>query len=95
MPPCHFYTIKANATIIPYETDIADNKLVDGTIKIRLFADINADRVVNILDLVQDAASFGAKPGYPNWNPWADLQRDNIINIFDLVKCAREFGHSC
>jgi hypothetical protein len=95
VPPCHFYAIKANATIVPYETDITDNELADGTIKIRLFADINADKVVNLLDLVLAAGAFGARPGYPNWNPWADLVRDNVINIFDLVKCSLNFGKSC
>jgi len=95
VPPCNVYTIKANATTVPYETDVADNELTDGTIKIRLFCDLNGDGKVNLSDLVVAASSFGARPGYPNWNPWADLVRDGIINISDLVKCAQNFGKSC
>jgi len=95
VPPCHFYSMKANITIIPYETDVADNELVDGTIKIRLFADINGDKTVNLSDLILASKAFGAIPGSPIWNPWADLNRDKTINISDLVKCAQNFGKSC
>ena len=48
--------------------------------------DVNADGVVNILDLTFVAARFG------EMDPEADVTGDGIVNILDLVRIAQNFG---
>ena len=48
--------------------------------------DVNADGVVNILDLTFVAAHLGEA------NPEADVNGDGIVNILDLVLVAQNFG---
>jgi len=57
-----------------------------------LLGDLNYDRIVNILDVIVLAVSFGSEPDDPNWNPDADLNNDGIINIFDAILIAGNFG---
>ena len=52
-----------------------------------LFGDVNRDGVVNILDLVLVASSFGQSVR-EDGNPAADVNEDGIVNIVDLVKVA-------
>ena len=47
--------------------------------------DVNADGVVNILDLTFAAARFG------EMNSEADVTGDGIVNILDLVRIALNF----
>ncbi|MYG08147.1 T9SS type A sorting domain-containing protein, partial [Candidatus Poribacteria bacterium] len=55
----------------------------------RLAADVNADGTVNIQDLVQVAANFGATGENP-----ADVNGDGQVNIQDLVAVAAAFGET-
>ena len=48
--------------------------------------DVNADGMVNILDLTFVASHFGES------NPEADVNDDGIVNILDLVLVAQNFG---
>lgn len=50
--------------------------------------DVNADGVVNILDLVQVASEFGQR----GEGLAGDVNSDGIVNIFDLVTVAYHFG---
>ena len=55
-----------------------------------LMEDVNGDGVVNILDLVMVASSFGqqvSEEGDP-----ADVNEDGVVNIVDLVKVAGALG---
>jgi len=54
--------------------------------------DLNYDGIVNILDVIVLAGSFGSEPDDPNWNPDADLNDDGTINIFDAILIAGDFG---
>ena len=47
-------------------------------------ADVNADGIVNVLDLVIVASAFGKKE--------PDLTGDGIVNVLDLVRVAAAFG---
>ena len=50
-------------------------------------ADVNADGVVNILDLVLVAGEFGVEN-----RSRTDINGDGIVNILDLVIVANAFG---
>jgi parallel beta-helix repeat protein len=63
-----------------------------GVFHAAVFGDLNGDGIVDILDAVQAASSFGSYPGHPNWDIQADLNHDNIIDIFDIISLANNFG---
>jgi len=92
---CHNYTIKAEASQVPYETDITNNVLVDGEIHIKLMGDINGDKTVNYTDAILVGAAFGSKIGDLNWNPNADLNRDGYVNYKDVIIIGSNFGATC
>lgn len=58
---------------------------------IRLASDINADGIINILDLVLVASHFGKTPT-DDQRPNPDINRDEIVNILDLTHVAEHFG---
>jgi len=92
---CHNYTMTGEATIIPCEANTTNNKQVNGTIKVRIFGDINNDDKVDMADVFEVARAFGSYPGHSRWNPLADLNRDNIVDMRDIYMVARNFGKSC
>ena len=55
----------------------------------QLKEDVNADGVVNILDLVRVASSFGG-----SGENGADVNGDGVVNILDLVLVAGAFGNA-
>ncbi len=58
-------------------------------------SDVNYDGVVNILDIVLIASTYGCKEGDPNWNPDADLAPPyGKIDIFDIVTCTYHYGEA-
>ena len=63
---------------------------VGARVIVPIFGDVNKDGVVNILDLVVVASSFGQSVSEAG-NP-ADVNEDGVINIIDLVKVAGAFG---
>ena len=63
---------------------------VSARVVVPIFGDVNYDGVVNILDLVIVASSFGQSVSEAG-NP-ADVNEDGVINIIDLVKVAGAFG---
>jgi|GEM_PF-1264058 len=93
--PCYKYTITAVASIVPGETETADNTLTDGTVKIRLMGDINGDGVVNVKDLVLVKKAVGSYPGHPRWNPDADLNDNKKIDVIDVVLTKKNLGKAC
>jgi PKD repeat protein len=98
--PCHNYTIKAEASPVPMETDLADNiKISSAKVKVRILGDINGDGNVDIFDVLIAALAFGSSPGCLNWNPDANLTymmvHDEIIDIYDFMILGKQFGKSC
>ena len=63
---------------------------VSARVIIPILGDVNKDGVVNILDLVEVALSFGQTVS-EGGNP-ADVNEDGVVNIIDLVKVAGAFG---
>jgi hypothetical protein len=86
------YTISAYAPPITGESNIENNRLTDGWIKVSMPGDVNGDGRVNILDISAVAKAFGSKPGDPSWNPNADVDNNETVNIIDISKVAKEFG---
>jgi hypothetical protein len=93
--PCHNYTIRAEATLVPFEYNITNNVLIDGKVKIRMVGDINGDGKVDIVDVAMVAGAFGSYPGHPKWNPACDINRDNKIDILDVARAVANFGKFC
>jgi PKD repeat protein len=101
LTPCSSYTIKAEATPVPYEYNTTNNILVDGTVKIRILGDINGDNKVDFKDIGIAAKAFGSYPGHERWNPDADitgpkyLTPDGTVDMRDIALISRNFGKSC
>lgn len=92
------YQLRAQATTVPDETSIADNKLDGSIFTVKFKGDVNGDCVVNVSDLASVGAAFGSTigpPASPNWNPNADLNNDGVANVSDLATVGSSFGQSC
>jgi hypothetical protein len=55
-------------------------------------SDINKDAVVDILDTILLARSFGSTPSDSKWNPTADINSDAVIDIYDAMMLAKDYG---
>ena len=95
LTPCNNYTIRAEASSVPFEFDLSDNVFINGYIKIKLVGDINGDGKVDVRDLALVSASFGSYPGHPRWNPEVDLNHDGKIDIRDIAIVASHYGEIC
>jgi len=85
------YTISASVDIVLGETDISDNTYATA-IRVAMAGDLNADDIVDILDIVIVAASFGSSVGQPSYDQNADINNDGAVDIFDIVIVAAYFG---
>ena len=100
------YTISANATIIPSETEIGDNAFIDGTVIVVMFGDFDDDGEVDIGDVRRVARAYGSAavddPETPwdeteNWDPVVDVapeEGDGEITIADVRAVARHYGET-
>jgi hypothetical protein len=79
------YTVKAEASTVPYEVNVTDNALVDGTIKLKIVGDVNGDGIVNINDLIAWDNAYGSHAGDGNWNEQADVNNDGIVDKADAT----------
>lgn len=86
------YTISANATAVPGEGDLSNNAFSNGIVRVVVPGNIDANNIVNMLDLYRVALHFGATPGTPNWDPNCDVDDNHIINMLDLYITALNFG---
>ena len=93
--PCHNYTIRAEATLVPYEYNVTNNVYVDGKVKIRIVGDVNGDGKVDITDVAMVSSAFGSYPGHPRWNPAADINRDGRVDITDVAMVSANYGQIC
>jgi len=93
--PCSNYTIKAEASEVPYEIDLADNTCIGGKVKIKMLGDINGDGTIDIVDLTIVALALWSQPGDSKWNPDADLNGDGVVDIVDLTYVGVHIGETC
>jgi len=78
------YTIRAEASVLIGETDIADNSLIDGTIELKHPGDANEDGIVNVYDLNILAKALGTSVGDPDYDLQADFNGDGVIDDYDV-----------
>src|SRR5712692_9481998 len=72
-----YYVLTANVTTTGEGlSNLIDNTATPITILIRPAGDVNNDCVVNIIDLVLVAVSFGKSVGTPGYNLASDLNND-------------------
>ena len=93
--PCHNYTIKAEASTVPYEIDTANNVYIYGEVKIKILGDTDGNGSVDIFDLVPVATAYGCHLGDLFWDERVDFNGDGVIDVFDLVIAALNFGETC
>jgi len=88
------YTISANATILPGETDTSDNTFVDGLIKVSCVGDLNGDYITDGQDYQLVKNAIPSSPGSPKWNPNADLNDDGLVDGQDFQIVKKNIGQS-
>jgi hypothetical protein len=88
------YALKAEATAVPYETNLANNVLNGGTVKVKIIGDVNGDNTVNLADWIAFDAAYGSHPGDPNWNPQADINGDGVVDNADGVLIAQNYHNT-
>jgi len=93
--PCHNYIIKAEVVPVPFELNLTNNNFTDGTVKIKILGDLNADGIVDGQDVILIIEAIPSYPGHPRWNPQADLSNDGIVDGVDIVLCLQNMLKSC
>ena len=92
------YTIKAEASVVPYETEIDDNFMIDGTVIVKIPGDVDGNKAVNVVDLGLIARALGTDPRWPPgtdwdmWNPDCDINYDNRVDIVDFAITGKNYG---
>jgi hypothetical protein len=88
------YTVSANATVVPGETETGDNDMTDGFVLVTIPGDVNGDGSVNIYDAITFAGSFNSVPDSSSWNANADINCDNVVDIYDAILLSANFGRT-
>lgn len=86
------YILRAYASPVTNETDTSDNELIDGLVYVTIPGDVDADRDVDIFDIVLMAYSYSSEKGDPLYQPNYDMNSDEKIDIFDIVIAATNYG---
>jgi len=87
------YTLSAHATPVPGETDIADNTFVGDTVIIVYPGDVDADKDIDIYDVVKITGIYASAVGDPQFEPNSDLDCNGKIQIYDVVMCTSHYGY--
>jgi hypothetical protein len=80
-----YYVLSAQASLVPYEINAANNVLSGPTVHVKKIGDVNGDDNVDVNDLIAWDASYGSTPSSPNWNIQADINGDGIVNQADGI----------
>jgi len=83
------YTINANATIVPGETDTTDNNKTDGWVVVTRKGDVNGDGSTNVIDIILCCINMGPAPPNP---PEYDVNGDGTVNVTDILLCCVNMG---
>lgn len=88
------YSITAQADVLLGETDVDDNLFTYGWIFITLAGDVDADRDVDIYDIVRMAGVYGVSMPDARYDPNSDMDNDGDTDIYDIVIAAGNYGKS-
>ncbi len=89
------YTIGTVVEITSGESDPEQSSIFcEKPICITILGDIDADRDVDIYDVVKIIGVYRSQTGDPNYKPNLDINGDGIINIYDVVICTSHYGQS-
>jgi hypothetical protein len=69
--------------------------ILNGSRRVILCPDVNADNNINAIDLGLTAASFGKTTGQPGYSVQRDPDENGNINAIDLSIIAAVFGRKC
>lgn len=96
LSPCSNFTLRAEASAVPYEVNLSNNIFHDGWVKIKMIGDVNGDGVIDIFDAVLLLQAYGSHEGDPNWNPEADIAPQwGVVNLYDAVTLTSRYGQTC
>jgi hypothetical protein len=90
------YTVWAYARPVPFETNIANNRLnATLTVIVAMAGDVQPPwGFVDMSDISYIARRYGMNPTNPMWDPNADITNDNFIDMGDIAIAARQYGLS-
>ena len=83
--PYRTYTIKAEASVVAGETDLIDNILTDGTVRVRWPGDANDDGFVNAADAGIICFYWFGIYRWPGYNWRADFDGSGRIDAADFA----------
>jgi hypothetical protein len=88
------YIVSAFAEPVPGETHTSDNNLTDSAVHVGIPGDVDANGIVNMLDLYHIALHFGSSRGQPSYVANYDIDDNGIINMLDLYIAATHYGQT-
>ena len=88
------YTISAYVTPISGEMTLEDNNVTDGWTLVTIAGDVDADRDVDIFDIVAISNAYGSEIGDSEYDPNCDIDSNYEVDIFDLVIAQGNYGKS-
>jgi hypothetical protein len=86
------YTLSAYATPVPGEVDTADNTYIGPTVIVVFMGDVDANKAIEIYDVVKITAIYWSGVGDPGYKPNSDIDCNGFIDIYDVVKCTANYG---
>jgi parallel beta-helix repeat protein len=86
------YTVNADAVPVPSETELEDNTLSIGMIKVSIPGDINGDFKVDPYDFALFSRAYGTTPGMPKWNMYADFNCNDRVGPEDFAIMSKYYG---
>ncbi|MCK4314031.1 hypothetical protein KAW04_04625, partial [Candidatus Bathyarchaeota archaeon] len=66
---------------------------IDGTVTIVYPGDVDADKDIDIYDVVKITGIYRSKYGDPQFKPNSDLDCNGEIQIYDVVMCTGNYGY--
>ncbi len=93
--PLGAHTIRAEADVVPGETNTANNVRTTTAIVLSptaISTDINGDGIVDMKDIGEACRAYGADMDHPRWDPAIDINGDGIINLIDIALICHDFG---
>jgi hypothetical protein len=86
------YTITAYVEPVFAENDTEDNTCIGDWVYIVIPGNVDANKIVDMLDLYYVALHYGANRGEPNYISNQDIDDNGIINMLDLYIAATHYG---